>query len=184
MSADKKAVTKKIKNIILVISTILIVSYIILTIYTMLDYISTKMVYDLSEQEYAAICEEYLLDPQAADIEYIFHAGRDYWGVRLLLSENDLEDMNVLFAEQVFDDENSDYFKVKESRGWISKTSDETETEKYRLSFLEPTPEHLKYDTFCYVFEIDGKYYMEMNRQYTNNAVIYCKNIRRVILCQ
>ena len=178
MSADKKTVTKKIKNIILVISTILIVSYIILTIYTMWNYISTKMVYDLNEQEYAAICEEYFLDPQTADIEYIFHAGRDYYGVRLLLSENDLKDMNILFKKQVFDEKNSNYFKVKESRGWISKTPDGAETEKYRLSFLEPTPEHLKYDTFCYVFEIDGKYYMEMNHQYTNNAAIYCKNIK------
>lgn len=184
MSADKKAMTKKIKNIILVISTILIVSYIILTIHTMLDYVSVKMVYDLNEQEYAAICEEYFLDPQTADIEYIFHAGRDYYGVRLLLSENDLEDMNVLFAEQVFDDENSDYFKVAEGQGGTLTTSDGVKRTAHRLSFLETAPEQLKWYTFCWVFEDNGKYYMEMNTQYIDNAAIYCKNIRRVILCQ
>lgn len=179
MSANKKSIKKKIETAILIVSTILIVSYIILAIYTMLDYISTKMVYDLDEQEYAAICEEYFLDPQTADIEYIFHAGRDYYGVRLLLSENDLEDMNVLFAEQVFDDENSDYFKVTEGQGGTPTTSDGVKRTAHCLSFSEASPEHLKYGTFCWVFENNGKYYMEMNHQYTDNAAIYCKNIRR-----
>ena len=178
MSADKKSVKKKIETAILVISTILIVSYIIWTICTMLNYISTKIVYDLDEQEYTAICEEYLLDPQTADIEYIFSAGRDYWGVRLLLSENDLEDMNVLFEDQVFEENYSDYFKVAEEQGGTPTTSDGVKRTAYRLSFSETSPKHLKYDTFCWVFEDNGKYYMEMNHQYTDNAAIYCKNIR------
>ena len=44
MPADKKSVKKKIETAILVVSTILIASYIILTICTMLNYIKTKMV--------------------------------------------------------------------------------------------------------------------------------------------
>lgn len=176
MSADKKSIRKKIKTAILVISAILIVSYIIWTVCTMLDYVSVKKVYDLNEQEYAAICEEYLLDPNTADIEYIFCQGRDLWGCRLLLSENDLKDMNVLFAEQVFDDKYSDYFKLKERYG--GETYDEGETEKYRLNFSETSPTKIRYNVFCYVFEIDGKYYMEMDKQWTDNAKIYTKNIR------
>lgn len=178
MSADKKSIKKKIENSILVLSAIVIVVLIVWTIYTMLNYISVKTVYDLNEQEYAAICGEYFLDPQKADIEYVYSQGRDVFGVRLLFAESALEDMNVLFAEQVFNDENSDYFKVTESRGCVSKTSDGAEAEQYRLNFSETSPEYLKWDTFCYIFETDGKYYMEMNHQHTNNAKIYCKNIR------
>ena len=179
MPADKKSVKKKIETAILVVSTILIVSYIILTICTMLNYIKTKMVYDLNEQEYAAICEEYLLDPQTADIEYIFSAGRDHWGVRLLLSENDLRDMNVLFAEQVFEEKYSDYFKLKEKNPYGSTiTSDKIKRNACRTEFSDESIKHLVGYTFCYVFEDDGKYYMEMYHQHTDNAAIYCKNIR------
>lgn len=176
MSADKKSIKKKIKTAILVLSAIFIVFFIVWTIYTMLNYISVKKVYDLNEQEYAAICEEYLLDPQTADIEYIFCQGRDVWGCRLLLSENDLEDMNVLFSEQVFDDKYSDYFKLKE--GYGGAAYDGAETEKYRLNFSETSPKKIRYNVFCYVFETDGKYYMEMDKQWTDNAKIYTKNIR------
>lgn len=176
MHADKKSVKKKIEIAILVLTTVLTVSLIVWTIYTMLDYMSVKTVYDLDEQEYAAICEEYLLDPQTADIEYIFTAGRDYWGVRLLLSEDDLADMNILFAEQVFDGESSDYFKTAESHGGTNITSDGVKRTAHRLDLPKPTSEHPWY-TFCWVFEADGKYYMEMNKQGTNNAKIYCKNI-------
>lgn len=177
MSADKKSVKKKIETAILVLFTVLIVSFIVWTIYTMLNYMSTKMVYDLDEQEYAAICEEYFLDPQTADIEYIFSAGGDYYGVRLLLSENDLADMNVLFAERIFDDKNSDYFKVMENNGGTNIMSDGVKRTGYRLELPKPTSERPWY-TFCWVFETDGKYYMEMNKQGTRNAKIYCKNIR------
>lgn len=178
MAADKRSIKKKIEAAIIVLSAIFIVFLIVWTIYTMLNYISVKTVYDLNEQEYAAICEEYFLDPQTADIEYIFCQGRDSWGCRLLLSENDLEDMNVLFAEQVFDDKNSDYFKVAEKPGGNPTTSDGVKRTAHSLSFLETSPERLKWGTFCYVFEADGKYYMEMYHQHTNNAAIYCKNIR------
>ena len=142
MSADKKAIRKKIETAIIVLFTVLIVSFIVWTIYTILYYMSTKMVYDLNEQEYAAICEEYFLDPQTADIEYIFSAGRDYWGVRLLLSENALEDMNVLFAEQVFEYKYSDYFKVAESNGGTNIMSDGVKRTGHRLELPETTSEH------------------------------------------
>lgn len=176
MYADKKSVKKKIETAIIVLFTVLIVSFIVWTIYTMLNYMSTRMVYDLDEQEYAAICEEYFLDPQTADIEYIFSAGRDYYGVRLLLSENDLADMNVLFAERIFDDKNSDCFKVMENNGVTNIMSDGVKRTGYRLELPKPTSERPWY-TFCWVFEADGKYYMEMNKQGTDNAKIYCKNI-------
>lgn len=176
MSADKKSIKKKIEIAIIVLWASFIVFLIVWTICTMLNYISVKTVYDLNEQEYAAICEEYLLDPKTADIEYIFCQGRDVWGCRLLLSENDLEDMNVLFAEQVFDEKYSDYFKLKEGHGGAAY--DGAETEKYRLNFSETSPTKIRYNVFCYVFEADGKYYMEMDKQWTDNAKIYTKNIR------
>lgn len=179
MSADKKTIKKKIETAILVLSAIVIVFLIVWTIYTMLNYISVKTVYDLNEQEYAAICEEYLLDPQTADIEYIFCQGRDVFGCRLLLSENDLEDMNILFAEQAFDNEYSDYFNVKEKHEVCYRTSsDGIKREIYSLEFSETSPKKIRYNVFCYVFENDGKYYMEMYHQHTKNAAIYCKNIR------
>lgn len=178
MSADKKSIKKKIENAILVLSAIVIVVLIVWTIYTMLNYISVKTVYDLNEQEYAAICEEYLLDPQKANIEYVFSQGRDVFGVRLLLAENNLEDMNVLFAEQVFEDKYSDYFKVEEGQSCIHTTSDGVERTAYSLNFSETSPKKIRYNVFCYIFEADGKYYMEMNHQHTDNAKIYCKNIR------
>ena len=179
MSADKKSIKKKIETAILVLSAIVIVFLIVWTIYTMLNYISVKTVYDLNEQEYAAICEEYFLDPQTADIEYIFCQGRDVFGCRLLLSENDLEDMNVLFAEQAFDNEYSDYFNVKEKYEVCYRTSsDGIKREIYSLKFSEASPERLKRRISCYVFDIDGKYYMEIVKQWTDNAKIYTKNIR------
>ncbi|MDE6595749.1 MAG: hypothetical protein K2K44_07055, partial [Oscillospiraceae bacterium] len=62
--------------------------------------------------------------------------------------------------------------------GGTPKTSDGVKRTAHRFEFSETTSENQIWYIYCWVFEDDGKYYMEMNKQGTYNAEIYCKNIR------
>ncbi len=166
----------KIKNFLLCIFSLTIIIWLVICINSILNYSSVKIVDSLDEYEYKLICDEYYLDYEKANIEYIYSAGGGPYGVRLLLNESDLKDMNILFTEKMLNEEYSNYYEIKSFGIGTSILSDGIKREVTRLELSELINEkHNGFVVYCFVFTIDNRYYMEIETQKTENIKIYNK---------
>lgn len=118
----------------------------------------------LDKEEYMKICEEYSLDPEKAKIECLFSL-REQYGVRLQLNESDLDDLNVLFTEKIFDEDR----EYRHTTMLLCSESD---------SMLTAPSRDVDIACGAIIFSENGKHYMELRREDTNNAAIFGKKIK------
>lgn len=123
----------------------------------------------LNAREYDAICGEYGLDPERAVIDRIFSA-REIFGVRLIVDETDLEDLNVILSEKYLSEEDSNYDTVsgRDGQGSFRALSES------RSTVAAETVNAVKIGGGI-VYCKNGVYYMEFIRSMTNNMEIYSK---------
>lgn len=126
----------------------------------------------LTAEEYNAICREYGLDPERAVIDRIYSRLQSY-GIRIVVDENDLADLNVLFSEKILAGEDSNYYLCSDNT-----CSYELVSETKNI-FLFPAKQiNAVYAGRGVIYRKDGAYYLELKRSMSDNVGIYCKNIK------
>lgn len=126
----------------------------------------------LTAEEHNAICREYGLDSEMAVIDRIYSRLQSY-GIRIVVDENDLADLNVLFSEKILADEDSNYYLCSDNTCLYELVSET------KNRFLFPAEQiNAVYAGGGVIYRKDGVYYLELKRSMSDNIEIYCKNIK------
>ncbi len=153
---------------IIIFSLIVIIIILFLGV-NYLKYISVEIKNDISDNEFSIITSEYNLNINQEDMIYLYNQGSERYGIRLILNEytaqhiNDILNINVNMSaleEYLMDDSWYDY-----------KTSSNDYVSAKVVSFCFPSEIAAKVS--AYVFKENGKYYLEIEKNTTDNISIF-----------
>lgn len=159
---------KRKKKIIILVVIALGLAAAIWSVISMVRYWSVQINGDLSEAEGIRICEEFSL-ARGSDIEYIYSQGSDRYGVRVeiigLTADYICEIINLEFDEQELYS-----FLSNNNNTYQQKISSGEEIYVYNLDWISKnTPDLWK---VC-AFELDDRYYIEIEKSDTDNIEIF-----------